>query len=570
MPTSITRNGITIEIAETCTVRLSVTGDPLIVAPGGFTVTNITPGPYGVGPAQLAGPGAGTGGARNGCMINPTVFQFHGFDGRINTYTNDINGNFGWGDSGYYDQYNAAIAGGAVTYPFTVPANGSLICSLSGPEAIFYTWTNGTSSHPLVEGERPYTNQEKQWVVERYAFFTAISIDPGADYIACRPPPTGTWKPLYTIYDVDLTKLPNLTSPYTFGNNWQVDADKERYCKRGWWFWCFPSSTMTDRLSAQYNQWGYPGTAAANSHLGFSAKAPFYTLFDYPDRDEIAYRVIQWGLDCWATQKIYFPRSMISAAAGYDGGRWLPIVYAGHLLGDEDMVMIANNLRAKWTWNGQRVFLADKLTQTYRSRNALWEGNSPNGVYYTYPLHRSMYMPDGPPLYGDWTNVPPADGWNDPARPTVGAYGQNHAARDPDGKYNGDALTPQILDWVIGPDNLPVCDPNSHSNANAAGYMRCCSSFAFPTQAIVIRALGLHRAVPKHKDCGYLEYADLHGNDKKVWNSFPAWEMGYLADVYGYCGWGDGWQGNTYRWLRPQLDGGFPQEKRRFVINLGA
>jgi hypothetical protein len=503
---TITRHAITWTFSGTPTSGAFVTGDPYFVAGTGGSITSITPAPTGTGTS-----------ARNGSMINPTSSLLHGWDGRVHDGEpyNAGAGSFP-ASIKYADARNAGLS-----LPLTLSANQSLCSSQS---------LNGGGT--LNGGNNPNALSDM-------SVLTCLASNPGTG-LAFRPPYAGSTKPLWLKSQVDYGKLPGLSSPIAnpttgadpiLAARTGVTADEATMARLQYDLpYTYQYLTQTT-FAPLNNRYWYPSTWARNTcHL------ILYSLCNFSGSEQTyANRLIQQGIDSYAVLKID-PKVWAGGGAGFNVGRMFPIMFAGYMLGDSDMLNVC------LTSTGMIDVVFSTECAAFQEINSPW--SSPNAFTgYRLPRPRSSY-PNGPPIYGD-TN---------PISPPSPGYGSNHSFKDPAGKYDA------MLGGGAYP--YPTTDGGNTIMSNAGDYMQVASP-TMPAVALAIRILGLEQYLgPKGE--AFLDYCDRWANDPGLWFYFgdrfnhegfmPGYNQGdynYRTDIYGFGGSGNGFcrqMWDTYRY----------------------
>ena len=409
----LTQRNVTLTFGGVTDVRQSVLGDWFIKGP--IPVNAISPGPTGSGAN-----------ARNGCMVNPSDKWKNGFDGRINQA----------GGVAYDDTYNWGIG-----LPKTLNPGETLIVAISRyPELTF-------------DGLTIYDGGNKRCIQE-YEIFHCVDTLPPAN--AFRPSAHGSTKTIYTTDDVNYSLIGTITPPFdpSVGSNKFNFADIKQGLLRPNFDGIQKISTDTSGLAPNnYQEW-YPAY-----HYGDVNRAAMYTLCNFSDRNALANRIIQIGIDLYgATQSLNWSWR---GGAGYAVGRLMPILYAGKLLNNASMLATPGST-------------ADPK---FGEQSSWYYATTPYAGY-NYPVSLSTK-----PLYGD----------------IDGGLGGNGTGVDPHHYFNS-----------VGPGSrYTYSDGNCDHMLDAGAYMYI-STPVMTASALICRLLGVHTNWNAQAS---LDFADWWGED---------------------------------------------------------
>lgn len=279
----LTQYGITWTFAEPVTYGQFAGGDYWVIGP--VQITSIDP------------PSAEVDGrTKNGSMLNPGLGMTQGYDSAMY-------GNYG---PAYSADLNVALGVSAAS-PLTVPPGSSLISSISIDAA----------------GNRPQ--------LKTAAVLTVLSLAPSEG--SFRPPYFGTDKTVrYNVSQLDYSKLPRLApvagapTPASQAGNFQRPWLEHVLSWTG--RYCHPADNMPDY-----------GRDMAN-RIGNAAMA---LLLDYPDAEkrDLLVNLVQYGIDLYAIAQ---GGGTWEDLGGHMHGRKLPIMLAGLVLGQAEMVAIGTTM----------------------------------------------------------------------------------------------------------------------------------------------------------------------------------------------------------------------------------
>jgi len=279
---TITRHAITWKFDKAYPTGKFANGDPWVVGP--VKIISIKP------PSLTEGDRI-----RNGSMINPAIGTQHGYD-------NSREG--GKYASKYEDKLNVGM-GVSEKSPLTVPPGSSLISTLSHDE----------------EGKRPQLSDASILTV----------LDAPAPEGSFRPAPVGSDKsPLRNVSQIDWSKLKSLPAP-------SGAPDLEKVAERLERPWLEQDPNWTGRtIHPSNNQPDYGrdislllGDALLLAHL------------DFPEakKRDLVIRLIQYGIDVEGSAR---NGAIWIGYGGHNQGRKMPMIFAGLLLNDKDILARAN------------------------------------------------------------------------------------------------------------------------------------------------------------------------------------------------------------------------------------
>jgi hypothetical protein len=512
---TITRHAITWTFSGTPTSGTFVTGDPYFVAGTGGTITAISPAPTGTGTT-----------ARNGSMVNPTSSLLHGWDGRVHQgqpFNTAISGAVFSSDHQYADARNAGLS-----LPLTLTAGQSLCSSVSSAPG-----TPGTGDEYIVGFNNPNALSDM-------SVLTCLASNPG-DGLAFRPPYAGSTKPLWLESQVDWGKLPLLSPPIadpTTGGDPFFANDLTSLARLQYDLPAFYKYLSVTTFRPINNLEWYPANQAQTYNT-----AIMYAMCDFSGSERTyARRLIQLGIDLYAV--LQNSPDVWVGGAGFSVGRMFPIMFAGYMLDDSDML----NVCSTSTGVTDVVFL-NECAAFHEISGCFYSPNAYSG--YRLPRPRSSY-PNGPPLFGDVSVT---------SAPSPG-YGGNHSFKDPAGKYDA---YPDNDAYNNNP--YPATDGGNTIMANAGTY-RDIAAPNFMAPCLAIRLLGIEDYLGTYREV-FLDWCDRWHNDPGLWCSalttyfddrwdydgpiapYNTSDMIFRQDKYGYGGTGNGFiqsMWNTYRY----------------------
>jgi hypothetical protein len=302
MASSVSQYGITWTFDKPYQVGQFVTGDWWVVGP--VTIVSVTPAPLGTGASY-----------RNGSMVNPSLANggtqstYQAYDGRI-------------------DGFHAADV---VTYPLSLdPSTGaeSLISTESIP-AFPFDVTSEPDPFPAAYRTRTTVIAITQQGLRNAAILTVVSEVPSPS--AFRPPFVGTTKTVYDASTLQTELLPQLAVPAHAPNL----AVLERCLQRPW-------------IDAQKRNWMADEIAPINNQVSYGREfalvvgdAALALCLNYTDsqKDKILKSLVQLGVDHYYAAQL--DAHLWPTNGGYRHGRKLPILFAGLMLDDPNMLSVA-------------------------------------------------------------------------------------------------------------------------------------------------------------------------------------------------------------------------------------
>lgn len=300
-----------------------------------------------IGPVKIIKIDPATQNHRNGSMINPRVRTTHGYDARITQ------------NSKYDSSLNVAI-GISKDKPLILPANTSLISTRSSPE-------NST---------RPY--------LESASILTVLDAAPPEN--SFRPGFTDKDKKVkYTFNSIDFSKLPRKKA--VIKNSPKIKSLLK--CVERPWIDHAASGYQAQFMHPKNNFPNYGREIALRvSQIGL------YLCTDQPGLENLSVGFIQVGIDLYSIATDGGGSKRWIGGGGHNSGRKLPILFAGLMLNDSNML----NLDTITFQEDQQTYYGKGWT----GDTALW---SPNHVL--RPLedyehkHPSEWTVDGRGLEND-------------------------------------------------------------------------------------------------------------------------------------------------------------------------
>lgn len=331
----IQQYGITWTFDKPYNVGQFVTGDYWVLGP--VKITGVTPGPGPAPEGEATGDVKSRYGAvamqddrrlRNGSMIVAKPDSQQGYDSRLKNYDPAL----------------------TVTYPCTLQPNQSLISTISNekfPVTVLLEPMMWTSEKTGALG------------LKSAAVLTCLDKTPPAD--AFRPPYAGADKPLYRAGQLHWELLPKL-KPVEPVPSWE---QYERYFQRPW----------LDHISTWLFQNTGPNENQTNYGREFSrvtSIASLMLMVDEPQarKQKLMQEFVQFGIDLHGLAKA--GRSWTADGGHWNGRKW-PILFAGLMLGDEEMQKTASTT----------VFSEDQ--QTYYGQGAAGQTALYQMVFHTFP-----------------------------------------------------------------------------------------------------------------------------------------------------------------------------------------
>ncbi len=289
---SITHDGITWTFDGDYQVGQFVTGDWWVIPPtpdGTVTVVAITK------PHSTNG--------RDGSMLNPMGATGHGYDARLLWYDSSLDV--------------------SRSLPLIMSADQSLVSTIS--------WEAGEDGCPSVVGDKPRPT------VRRACVLTCLGTAPAAD--AFRPAYAGTDKRVFQASALRMDLFPNLTAPASTPSV----ASLEAYFERVW---------LDHGVNYYFNEYIHPsdnmpwyGQPMAGQ-VGEAAAALLLNI-DSESKRQLLLKLCQLGIDNYgaAAAGACWP-----ANGGHGSGRKFPILLAGLVLNDADMLNVSANSHSMSSW----------------------------------------------------------------------------------------------------------------------------------------------------------------------------------------------------------------------------
>jgi hypothetical protein len=283
--TSISQYGITWKFAEPVEYGQFVNGDYWVVDPGGgVRITEITPASYNE-----------DGNIRHGSMINPNP---------------NLLGNTGYG-----------------TIPFH-----AYLPELNIEESLPYITIAGSSVVSIVSYTNADPRPKNSWV-KKAAILTVLSAKPSSG--SFRPPYSGIDKTVrHNKNDLDYTKLKSLPAPQSTPNLSIIEAAFQRP-----WIDHMPGHRAQRAHPVEnmpeYGAWMHDtiNVAALMLNLNFKESEKEKLLIYFTQLGIDLFGIVNEKNDTWV------------ADGGHSGGRKLPIMAAGLVLNDSEMLSVANKKR---------------------------------------------------------------------------------------------------------------------------------------------------------------------------------------------------------------------------------
>ncbi len=284
--TSVSQYGITWTFASPAVVGQFVTGDYWVVGP--VTIKSVSPTPQD---------------GRNGSVVNPVP-----------------------GEQGYDSRGGNWAPATQASFPLALKPGDALASTVSNPEP---TECNAGGSN---QGWKAYNGTCRRGVMKAQAALTVVTAPLAADVF--RPPYAGTgFRPLHQAGAIQWQLLPKLAAP--------AEAPTGSTVLR--WFerprMDHQNSWKTQHVNAIDNFPGY-GREISNE----VSMAALHVMLDTPERQELARRLIQLGIDTYGVLKAggFWP-----ADGGHASGRKWPVLLAGILLGDPAMTAAGKDYKDK-------------------------------------------------------------------------------------------------------------------------------------------------------------------------------------------------------------------------------
>ncbi len=283
LATSATRHGITWSFGQPYTVGQFINGDWWVVDSGsGIVITAITR------PHSTAG--------RDGSQINPTTAN-HGYDSRVGGYS--------------------ATADVSRSLPITIHAGDSLVSTIS--------WEIGESGAPNA------TNGIPRPALKVASVLTCLASPPSPS--ALRPSAYGTVKTMYDSNSIAWHLLPNLALPSNAPAITSIAAkfDKFRLDQIG----TYPAIEFLHPSQAM----PWYGRDSA-SEVGDAAML-LCSIYSEAQKFDLGIDLIQLGIDTYGAMA---SGTKWRPNGGHASGRKFPILFAGLMLGDNDMLNVGSTV----------------------------------------------------------------------------------------------------------------------------------------------------------------------------------------------------------------------------------
>ncbi len=299
MVDSVSQYGITWHFDKPVETGRFITGDWWVIGP--VTVISVDPEPGAVTgdleesvKSQYGAEAAkGDNQMRNGSMIPEKSTGKQGYDSRLNNYVPEM----------------------TVKFPVVLNVNTSLVSTISNP-----IMKTEMLAHKIM-----WTSEKKgKLVLKTAAVLTVLAKVPPAD--AFRPPYCGTEKPIYTFSQIDSSRLLNLDPPENMPS-WE---QFERYFQRPW----------LDHMTSWLHQMLGPSENQVNYGREFTRLTGMAGLMlNTKAADEQKKRLIigltQLGIDL---KGVIEGGRRYYADGGHYSGRKFPILFAGAMLNDKEML----------------------------------------------------------------------------------------------------------------------------------------------------------------------------------------------------------------------------------------
>ncbi|HED66537.1 MAG TPA: hypothetical protein ENJ09_13405 [Planctomycetes bacterium] len=305
LETSIERFGITWTFSDPVPTGRFVNGDPWVVGP--VAIVEIDPRSVPIGRDH--------GRTMNGSMVNPSPQR-----GMTQGYDSATYGKYA-GDDAYDPRLNVAL-GCSGRSPLVLGANTSLVSTISNPKP----------------GMRPQ--------LKTAAILTVLSEVPPPD--AFRPPYTGSDKTIrHRAADLQrerLTQLPTVPGTPSF-------SEVEAMFERPW----------IDHVPLWYGRYIHPSENMPDYGREITdqvSTASLMLLINVPneEKETLLVRFVQVGIDLFALLR---EGERWPPSAGHLNGRKWPILFAGLMLGDEDMKAIGREYGPEDFSEDGQTFLVD-------------------------------------------------------------------------------------------------------------------------------------------------------------------------------------------------------------------
>lgn len=378
----ITSNGLTWVLSAPAQYGTFYTGDPWVLGP--VTVIDIE--------HHLSDPNYTPRVGQHGSMLNPLV-------GHSASYQ-------GYDDAGddYDSTLNAGLPNGlplSASNPLHLSAGQSLVSATSW---LYHSSSDAEYGCPSFQGSRPRP------VLRAASILTVLDSIPEDN--SFRPPYAGADKTVrYQIDDINFSLLANLTPPSSTPS---LSGMEEALAK----------SWIDNRANSYLSRYYHPSLNMPNygrdmakrmNDAALMTNLDFNQLDGQPSKDKLVSRIVQYGID---TTALADNGATWPADGGHNGGRVMPVVYAGVLLDDAHMKNIGN-----WAYNqatGTGVRMQEYETFFYVSQDEIdltqsGLGEYPTGSYAWPSTHPGVQS--GGQWYPDGRNV-----WNSGNGTVVNEY----------------------------------------------------------------------------------------------------------------------------------------------------
>ena len=301
--TSVTRGQITWYFSSDVQTGTYANGDPWVLGP--VTISSISPKP------------TTNGRYMNGSMLNPTITSTHGLDSNIS-----------------YLDYDGALNVGT-KLPLSLKAGDMLLSSKSNA-----------------------TDEGAGWL-EQIQILTVVSSAPAAGTF--RPPYIGrTGKTSWNAANIDYAKLHSLAMP-AGGANVPNLARLESNFQYPWIYVNNGAGNLHFRARLNH-PWRDDTRASANygrelSHMGAEALLSLQLNYTNKQKEKLAISLIQIGIDVYGAAK--YAGANFYADGGHNIGHKLPVLLAGTLLNDSDLLLIGAGHKFQ---EDQQTFYVDATT----------------------------------------------------------------------------------------------------------------------------------------------------------------------------------------------------------------
>lgn len=322
--TSITQYGVTWTFEKACAAGQFITGDWWVVGPVTVVSVSPEPGPVSSDATKIKKNHFGDHAIkpdrrmRNGSMIVEKHTRNHGYDSRLISYKPELSQQF----------------------PLTLKINQSLISTHS------LDMPGGRNlAHPMMWA----SEKKNRNVLQSAAVLTCLAEAPPDD--AFRPPYAGTEKPIYREKDLQWDRLQNL-EPVDGRPDWK---QLERYMQRPWIDHL--GTWVLQRLGPADNN---PIYGREHSRITGLVGLALNTKASRAEKRGALIGLVQYGID---VQGLINHGINWTAGGGHFSGRKFPLLFAGMMLDDEQMLNPPEHIRFQEDqqtyygsgWAGQEV-----------------------------------------------------------------------------------------------------------------------------------------------------------------------------------------------------------------------